>query len=86
MVTERTIDKLEFFNFCVITGEGAILGHAEENGTHHRFLIGTTEKWVKGFHQGQWLELDSDLAQQVRKRAESYYANSPVYRIKRLYL
>jgi hypothetical protein len=82
----RHLQDLTFTHFIVVTTEGTIFGCARENETGHVYNFILHRDSVRTQTGGQWHDLDSDLAQIVRQRAEAAYTVVPTYRTNRLIL
>ena len=78
----KNYTELEFKHFIIVTSDGTVFGCARENGHIYNFLI--RKESVRAQNGEQWYDLDPDLAQFVRQRAEDAYARVPTYRTNRL--
>jgi hypothetical protein len=66
----------------VATAEGIVFGSARENGHIHNFLI--QDGCVRIQDGDLWYELEPELAELVRQRAQLVYGETPVYRTSNL--
>ena len=78
----RNYGRLEFNHFIVEASDGTIFASARGNGHTYNFIIRRDS--VRTQNGEQWVELDSQLAQLIKERAEGVYGQVPTYRTNRL--
>lgn len=78
----RNYRNLDFTHFIVDKANGSVFGSASENGTVYNFLI--RDGSVHAQDGYQWIELEPDIAEIIRDRAENHYGRVPTYRTNRL--
>lgn len=75
--------ELEFTHFVIDNSDGTVFGCARVNGSGRvaNFLINGTVRQQCGEN---WRDLQPDVAELIKRRAESAYGRVPTYRTGRL--
>ncbi len=80
----KNYNEIEFQHFVVVTSDGTIFGCAKSDGHTYNFLI--RRESVQSQFGEHWRELDPEIAEIIRGKAQDAYARAPTYKTKRLLL
>ena len=74
-------EDLELSHFVVANSEGVIFASARRDGKVENFLIDTEGRWVKQQVADRFEYLPSELAENIRIKANLAYGRVPIYRV-----
>ena len=81
MYTKTQLEELEFHHFVVANAQKVIFASCRCNGKVENFLIDTEGRWVKQQVADRFEYLPSELAENIRIKANLAYGRIPVYRV-----